>query len=48
MIERGQAGLSSGALSHIHFQSMEALCRHLFNEVDQRVQAHACETGEML
>lgn len=48
MIERGQAGLSSGALSHIHFQSMEALCRHLFNEVDQRVQAHARETGEML
>lgn len=45
MIERGQSGLSSGALSHIHFQSMEALCRHLFNEVDQRVQALACEKG---
>lgn len=38
MIERGQQGLASGALSHIHFQSMEALCRHLFNEVDRRVQ----------
>lgn len=48
MIERGQAGLSSGALSHIHFQSMEALCRHLFNEVDQRVRAYARETGAVL
>lgn len=46
MIERGQSGLGSGALSHIHFQSMEALCRHLFNEVDGRVQAHARELGE--
>ena len=41
IIERGHAGLASGALSHIHFQSMEALCRHLFNEVDRRVQALA-------
>ncbi|MBC2667523.1 aromatic ring-hydroxylating dioxygenase subunit alpha [Novosphingobium piscinae] len=41
IIERGQAGLASGALSHIHFQSMEALCRHLFLEVDRRVQAGA-------
>ena len=48
MIERGQSGLASGAISHIHFQSMEALCRHLFNEVDARVQAFAQETGEML
>lgn len=47
MIERGQSGLSSGALDHIHFQSMEALCRHLFNEVDRRVQEQACETGEV-
>ncbi|MCW1430689.1 aromatic ring-hydroxylating oxygenase subunit alpha [Novosphingobium sp. JCM 18896] len=45
MIERGQSGLTSGALDHIHFQSMEALCRHLFNEVDRRVQDHARETG---
>ena len=45
IIERGQRGLSSGALSHIHFQSMEALCRHLYVEVDARVQAHARETG---
>lgn len=48
MIERGQNGLSSGALSHIHFQGMEALCRHLFNEVDRRVQDHARETGVTL
>ncbi|MGH6745292.1 phenylpropionate dioxygenase-like ring-hydroxylating dioxygenase large terminal subunit [Novosphingobium sp. PhB55] len=46
MIERGQKGLASGALDHIHFQSMEALCRHLFNEVDSRVQAHASSLGE--
>ncbi|HEX7753183.1 MAG TPA: aromatic ring-hydroxylating dioxygenase subunit alpha [Novosphingobium sp.] len=48
MIERGQAGLASGALSHIHFQSMEALCRHLFNEVDRRVREFASETGTTL
>lgn len=48
MIERGQRGLSSGALSHIHFQSMEALCRHLFNEVDSRVAAHAKAQAEVV
>lgn len=48
MIERGQRGLESGALRHIHFQQMEALCRHLFNEVDARVRDHARETGEAL
>jgi len=47
MIERGQRGLTSGALSHIHFQSMEALCRHLFNEVDSRVQAHLARGAEV-
>lgn len=46
MIERGQRGLESGALRHIHFQQMEALCRHLFNEVDARVRDYARETGE--
>lgn len=44
MIEAGQRGLSSGALEHIHFQSMEALCRHLFVSVDERVQAY--KSGE--
>ena len=40
IIEAGQRGLSSGALSHIHFQSMEALCRHLYLAVDERVTAY--------
>jgi phenylpropionate dioxygenase-like ring-hydroxylating dioxygenase large terminal subunit len=43
MIESGQRGLESGALSHIHFQKMEALCRHLYISVDERVQAYASE-----
>jgi phenylpropionate dioxygenase-like ring-hydroxylating dioxygenase large terminal subunit len=45
LIERGQRGLSSGALKYIHFQSMEALCRHLYLEVDARVQAHKPASG---
>lgn len=40
VIEAGHRGLSSGALSHIHFQGQEVLCRHLFNEVDKRVKAY--------
>lgn len=40
IIERGQRGLNSGALKHIHFQAMEVLCRHLFVEVDDRVRAY--------
>jgi phenylpropionate dioxygenase-like ring-hydroxylating dioxygenase large terminal subunit len=47
IIERGQRGLTSGAISHIHFQSMEALCRHLYLSVDERVQAYAKEIGEV-
>lgn len=43
VIESGQRGLSSGALSHINFQTQEALCRHLFNEVDARVQAYRAD-----
>jgi hypothetical protein len=39
VIEAGQRGLSSGALEHIHFQSQEVLCRHLFHSVDAKVQA---------
>ena len=38
VIAAGQRGLSSGALSHIHFQTQEALCRHFFQAVDERVQ----------
>lgn len=41
VIERGQRGLNSGALSHIHFQTMEGLCRHLYHVVDAAVQAYA-------
>jgi len=39
----GQLGLSSGALEHIHFQTQESLCRHLFNEVEARVLAYRAE-----
>jgi phenylpropionate dioxygenase-like ring-hydroxylating dioxygenase large terminal subunit len=43
VIEAGQRGLCSGALKHMHFQSREVLCRHLFNSVDQLVQAYKAE-----
>lgn len=46
VIEAGQRGLSSGALKHIHFQTQEALCRHLFMQVDQRVERYRRELGE--
>jgi phenylpropionate dioxygenase-like ring-hydroxylating dioxygenase large terminal subunit len=38
VITAGQRGLSSGALEHIHFQTQEALCRHLYRCVDALVQ----------
>jgi phenylpropionate dioxygenase-like ring-hydroxylating dioxygenase large terminal subunit len=40
MIAAGQRGLSSGALTHIHFQTQEALCRHLYNGVRDAVEAY--------
>ncbi len=43
VIEAGQRGLSSGALKYIHFQTQEALCRHLFNNVNERVEAYKAE-----
>ena len=43
VIEAGQRGLCSGALEHIHFQSQEVLCRHLFVAVDEMVQAYKAE-----
>jgi phenylpropionate dioxygenase-like ring-hydroxylating dioxygenase large terminal subunit len=43
VIEAGQRGLASGALKHIHFQSQEALCRHLFLAVSERVEAYRAE-----
>ena len=43
VIEAGQRGLSSGALTHIHFQTQEALCRHLYNGVRDAVTAYQAE-----
>jgi phenylpropionate dioxygenase-like ring-hydroxylating dioxygenase large terminal subunit len=43
VIEAGQRGLSSGALEHIHFQTQEALCRHLFNMVEAAVETYLAE-----
>lgn len=40
VIEAGHRGLASGALRHIHFQSQEVLCRHLYETVDAMVRAH--------
>ncbi len=40
VIEAGQRGLDSGALEFIHFMDEEVLCRHLYQMVDQRVEAH--------
>ena len=39
VIEAGQRGLSSGALTHIHFQDHEVLCRHLMHHVAAQVDA---------
>ncbi|QIG81039.1 aromatic ring-hydroxylating oxygenase subunit alpha [Stakelama tenebrarum] len=38
VIAAGHRGLASGALKHIHFQSQEVLCRHLYRSVAERVQ----------
>lgn len=43
VIEDGYAGLSGGALEHIHFQTQEALCRHLYNSVAEKVRAYQAE-----
>ncbi|RJF91593.1 SRPBCC family protein [Sphingomonas cavernae] len=43
VIAAGQRGLSSGALKHIHFQTQEALCRHLFNGVRDAVESWKVE-----
>lgn len=43
VIEGGQRGLASGALQHILFQTQEVLCRHLFMQVDERVQNYRRE-----
>jgi phenylpropionate dioxygenase-like ring-hydroxylating dioxygenase large terminal subunit len=38
VIEAGQRGLSSGAITHIHFMSQEVLCRHFFHAVNNTVE----------
>jgi phenylpropionate dioxygenase-like ring-hydroxylating dioxygenase large terminal subunit len=43
IINAGQRGLNTGALQHIHFQEQEVLCRHLYHEVEQMVQAYKQE-----
>jgi len=43
VIARGQKGLNSGALKHIHFMSMEGLCRHLYLTVNDMVEAYKTE-----
>ena len=45
VIEAGQQGLASGALEHIHFQSNEVLCRHLYYTVNNMIEAYKAETG---
>ncbi|MBC2660336.1 aromatic ring-hydroxylating dioxygenase subunit alpha [Novosphingobium flavum] len=45
VIEAGQRGLASGALKHIHFQTQEALCRHLIGAVRDAVDAHEAAAG---
>lgn len=40
VIEAGQRGLDSEALTHVHFQSNEVLCRHLMHEVCAKVAAY--------
>ena len=46
VIEAGQRGLSSGALQHIHMQTQEALCRHLFNTVEEMVEEYRAEMSQ--
>jgi phenylpropionate dioxygenase-like ring-hydroxylating dioxygenase large terminal subunit len=45
IITRAQKGLSSGVLKHIHFMNMEGLCRHLYQQVAQRVEAYRAEVA---
>jgi phenylpropionate dioxygenase-like ring-hydroxylating dioxygenase large terminal subunit len=43
VIEAGQRGLGRGYLKHIHFQTQEVLCRHLYKTVDNAVMAYQAE-----
>ena len=42
-IASAQRGIESGALSHIHFQEQEVLCRHLLHSVQQIVADYVAE-----
>ncbi len=47
VIEAGQRGISSGALSHIHFfQAQEVLLRHLYLQVDAAVSSYEAEVAK--
>jgi len=46
VIRRAQRGLESGALKNIHFMTMESLCRHLYQQVVERVEAYKQEVAE--
>ncbi|MFM5907670.1 MAG: aromatic ring-hydroxylating oxygenase subunit alpha [Novosphingobium sp.] len=46
VIEAGQGGLGSGVLDVIHFQEHEMLCRHLNEQVRQRVEAYRAEKAQ--
>lgn len=43
VIRRGQKGLNSGALKHMHFQALEGLCRHLYLNVSKMVEDYKTE-----
>jgi len=45
VIEDGYAGLAGGAIEHIHFQTQESLCRHLYNTVCEKVRLWQEEQG---
>ncbi|MBU6266300.1 MAG: aromatic ring-hydroxylating dioxygenase subunit alpha [Sphingomonadales bacterium] len=46
IINRAQKGLLSGALKNIHFMNMEGLCRHLYQNVVERVEAYKAEVAD--
>lgn len=46
VIEAGQRGLESGALTHIHFQQHEVLCRHLYETTNAMVEQYRAERAQ--
>ena len=43
VIVAGQRGLGRGFLKHIHFQTQEVLCRHLYKNVEAMVRTYLAE-----